>query len=126
MSTPLPTPAIPDLEFRCPDCPLCDAETSAMDGCFDCESCGMSWRLDGTHGYRMNEDTPQCTAEISPWEDRVENAEYPILWDLRYRCLLEAGHDVAPNDVPHRGARIDRADACDTHEWRAAKTEVEV
>lgn len=117
------TPAIPDLEFRAPDCPLCLAETNPVDGSFDCENCGLSWPPDGRDGYRIREDLPQCTAERHPWVDYplVKDApNYAELAKHHYRCLLADGHRL-----PHRGIRIDQ-ETGQTREWSDADQETAV
>ena len=38
-----PAAAIPDLDFRPPDCPICLEETTAEDGDFLCDVCRIHW-----------------------------------------------------------------------------------
>jgi hypothetical protein len=44
---------IPDLEFRTPDCPICDLETEYEDGYFTCWPCDVSW-LDNGYGHQAS------------------------------------------------------------------------
>jgi hypothetical protein len=115
-------PAIPDLEFRAPDCPLCLTETTATGDGYDCEHCELTWSSSGDHGYRID-DAEQCTAERHPWVDYplVKDApNYAELAKHHYRCLLADGHRL-----PHRGIRIDR-ETGQTREWSDADQETAV
>lgn len=42
---------VPDLEFRYPECPVCDDGTElSHDAGWYCETCGHGWYSDGTRG----------------------------------------------------------------------------
>lgn len=109
---------LPDLEFRCPDCPLCGNETNSVDDWFDCEWCNLTWDKRGTHGQRQDPQRPQCTAECAPHDEKSPSGgfRWPFLAGNRYRCALDADH--VEQEIPHRGMRIDKPDlGHDTHEW---------
>jgi hypothetical protein len=122
-------PILPDLEFRCPDCPLCGVETNSADGAFDCEGCNLTWSLDGTSGERMDPHRPQCLAECMPHEAKHADGSfrYPSLAGRRYACALDADHADTPAPSPHRGVRVDAVDDyyVYTHEW-AVESETKV
>jgi hypothetical protein len=106
--------APPNLEFRAPECPVCDTETVHNGDGFECEGCCLNWHTDGTGGT-ADEDTPQCQSEAMPW---VGNADYPALAHHRYRCIRDEGHPVDMLER-HCGVRVDKAD-CEgwTFDWR--------
>lgn len=111
MTTTPDKPRLPDLEFRCPDCPFCGDEVNSEDGDFYCEKCNVAWTDKGENGERTSTDLPQCSAERSPWENEEK---YLTLRPLRYRCVLDEGHKP-----PHRGYRIDDTDnMIDAHVWK--------
>lgn len=126
MSQPTTAPAIPDLEFRAPDCPMCGAETDAVDHAFDCEGCNLTWGSDGRHGERMDPCLPKCEAQIMPHEEKTPTGSlrWPTLAGRTYECVLDATH--VEGDVPHRGVHINGRDEyyVDTHLWDVVRTEV--
>lgn len=51
----LPKP-VSDLEFRYPDCPVCDDGGSMVyDDSWYCENCSHNWDKDGRHGEYIGE-----------------------------------------------------------------------
>lgn len=106
-----PTTTIPPYIFRMPECPLC-GESCGHDGdAVNCEECGVFWPDDGAAGVRYDrEETDACGAETRPYANQDR---HPGLVGFTYRCVLSEGHDGE-----HRGRRVDRDYADDTHSWK--------
>jgi hypothetical protein len=91
---------VPPPEHQLPDCPLCWNVTEHDGDLLQCQTCRIGWYDDWCRpGFRLDEDAPQCTAEISPWPGEV------TLGHVRYRCVLNDGHKSV-----HAGGRIDNDD----------------
>lgn len=89
---------IPPPDPQLPICSLCWEETTHDGETLSCLKCGVYWGEDwGKPGWRIDGDTPQCAAEISPWPDDVN------LGNVKYRCLLTEGHKSL-----HAGTRSDK------------------
>ena len=87
---PRPKPA--DLEFRCPDCPMCDKETDTDGDSFVCYGCEAAWAMDGTRGHWFDGGQIACPSLIEWFNtDRLE-AEHESIRHLVERCILPDDH----------------------------------
>jgi hypothetical protein len=106
-------PVIPPAEPRCPDCSVCGRELVAEDDAFYCEECGLGWPMRNFHlepGRRLDEDTPICGAEVSPFAGVLPH---------RYRCIRDTGHDSE-----HAGVLVGPSDPFNaSHTWRNVRPE---
>lgn len=78
-------PAVPDIEFQMPACPICDASLNSDGDALVCSRCHVSWAGNGTNGEWMNPDALQCKATAKP---------YHLIESDAVRCILHRGHDV--------------------------------
>jgi hypothetical protein len=82
---------VPPLEFRNPDCPLCDAElTSEAGEGWDCHDCGIWWTMDGDRAERIDDTIPQCPFTYAPGD--------------HYRCVRDKDHPGLCAGVPADGS----------------------
>jgi hypothetical protein len=82
----------PDLEFRCPDCPLCDKETDTDGDSFVCYPCEASWSMDGTRGSWNDPTELACSAVIEWWNTDRLGAEHESIRHLTEACILPDDH----------------------------------
>lgn len=78
-------PAVPDVEFEMPPCPIC---TTALDSDGDaliCHRCKASWAGNGTRGEWMSPQRDRCRATARPYAT--------IKSDDVLTCVLHLGHD---------------------------------
>ncbi|HEV2928418.1 MAG TPA: hypothetical protein VGW74_06985 [Propionibacteriaceae bacterium] len=94
-SNPTPTgtvdierPAIPDLEFLPPDCPICAGSLEYDADGFDCARCQIFWGLNG-----RGSDAVSHRAEEGLCEARCPNIFGAWVWEGEF-CHLPAGHEV--------------------------------
>lgn len=79
-------PAIPDIEFEAPPCPMC-GETLDVDGDgFGCADCEASWHTNGTDGRWTDPNAARCPA-ARRWPHRGGMLDLPD-----EKCVLAAGH----------------------------------
>jgi hypothetical protein len=84
-------PAVPEISFEAPPCPICgDALDCDGDG-FTCLSCNAYWSGNGTGGRWLDQDATRCPATCRPLPNHMP--------DLVEQCVLELGHDAGK----HRG-----------------------
>lgn len=55
-------PAVPEVEFTAPPCPMCGEDLETDGDVFDCERCEASWGRDGHRGTWHDPDAPRCQA----------------------------------------------------------------
>lgn len=77
-------PAVPDIEFEEPPCPICDSRVDSDGDSFTCRSCEASWDTTGTHGSWETSDAQRCPA--------MRSYDHPDLDDEQ--CCLAEGHDI--------------------------------
>lgn len=79
-------PAVPDVEFSMPPCPICDTALDSDGDALVCYPCGASWSSDGTGGEWQSPDRPRCRATARPYAT--------IKSDDVLTCVLHLGHDL--------------------------------
>jgi hypothetical protein len=85
-------PAPPDLEFRCPDCPMCDKETGTDGDSFVCEGCEAHWSMDGRRGEWFDATETGCPAVIE-WFNQPDLApEHESIRHETDACILPDDH----------------------------------
>jgi hypothetical protein len=99
-------PALPDLEFTPPDCPLCGEELDVDADGFNCPECRASWGRDGQRGTWDEDGEPRCRARRT-WGSGLPDES----------CALSAGHDQMHtsgdgrwSDTHPRAIRADEAE----------------
>lgn len=75
-------PAVPDVEFEMPPCPICGDALDSDGDQLTCLPCQASWARNGTGGHWYDADQVRCPATRS-W-DRLPDEQ----------CILAAGHDA--------------------------------
>lgn len=87
-------PAVPDIEFECPPCPICGVGLDTDGDSFTCYPCGASWDTNGTGGRWDDPSALRCLASVNPYPriDR-EVVEY---------CARARNHDLRDRGDSHR------------------------
>lgn len=83
-------PAVPDVEFTCPPCPICGRELASDGDALVCHKCEASWSSNGTGGTWADPDAPRCLAKRTIGDDVDQ-------------CILARDHDVDA-ETSHRDA----------------------
>lgn len=79
-------PAVPDIEFETPPCPICSLGLDSDGDAFVCYPCRASWDMNGTGGLWDDPAAPRCKASVNPYPSLdPEAVEY---------CVLSRGHDL--------------------------------
>lgn len=86
-----PTP--PDVEYRLPDCPLCDKELDTDGDSLRCYECGLTWSMDGSDGEWDDNEDLGCPSFIEWWNTPDLLPEHEIIRHEREQCILTNGHD---------------------------------
>lgn len=79
-------PAVPDVEFEMPPCPICTKALGSDGDSLVCERCQASWSSNGTSGRWWDPTRQQCRATARPYAT-IESDEV-------LTCALHLGHDV--------------------------------
>lgn len=95
-------PALLDVEFSCPPCPLCGVELEADADSLRCDGCCAAWHADGSDGEWDDPDATRCPATRSFDHQHLANEQ----------CALAAGHNTADH-IPADGI----GDWTDTDTW---------
>lgn len=94
-----------DLEFRCPDCPVCMKETNCDGDSFRCDHCAATWDRDGTRGEWDEPNVAQCVSVIKRWEHAELSPDHEMIRHAADRCILSDGHHTA-DGTKHRDDSI--------------------
>lgn len=79
-------PAVPDVEFELPPCPVCGVDLDSDGDSLVCYACGASWGPDGRAGRWTDPAAARCLATARP---------YPSIDpDTVAQCVRAAGHDL--------------------------------
>lgn len=81
-----------DLEFRCPDCPLCSKETDSDGDGFTCYGCRASWDRDGTRGSWDDPTELACVAAIEWFNTDRLSPEHEDIRHTVDECILADDH----------------------------------
>lgn len=74
-------PAVPDITFETPPCPLCGIHLEFDGDAFTCHACGAHWGRGGTEGAWRDPEAVRCPATNRPIGTTVDE-----------QCVLELGH----------------------------------
>lgn len=74
-------PAVPDITFERPPCPLCGTDLQVDGDAFVCHPCAASWNLGGMDGAWLDPEAIRCPA-----------TSRPIGTTLDEQCVLALGH----------------------------------
>lgn len=83
-------PAVPNVEFEMPPCPICDTALDSDGDSLVCYRCHASWASNGTTGSWHDPAALLCQASARPYAS--------IKTDEVARCILHLGHDVEGED----------------------------
>jgi hypothetical protein len=90
-------PAVPDVEFEMPPCPICARDLDSDGDSLVCYPCGTSWGRNGTGGRWNDPAALRCLATVRPY--LRTNPE------LVEACVLAKDHDLRDNaGTQHRSA----------------------
>lgn len=89
-------PAVPDIEFEEPPCPICGTELNVDGDSFTCDPCGASWSMNGTGGRWDDPAAPRCLATVNPFPTTDP--------DVVRECTLAQDHDLEDAGDKHRTA----------------------
>lgn len=89
-------PAVPDVAFEMPPCPICDEDLNSDGDGLVCYLCQVSWGQNGTNGRWDNPKAPRCRATARPLPTHLP--------DLIEQCILHANHDLGEKGDRHRSA----------------------
>lgn len=87
-----PRQAPPDLEFRCPDCPICDKELDTDGDSFVCYTCDAHWSMDGRKGAWFEAEQIACPSKIKPFDRPDLEPKYEDIRHAIEACVYEDGH----------------------------------
>lgn len=79
-------PAVPDVEFLMPPCPICEEGLDSDGDSLICHRCHATWNSDGTRGEWQDGSADRCKATARPYVS--------IATDDVEACLLHLGHDT--------------------------------
>lgn len=79
-------PAVPDVEFEMPPCPICGLDLDSDGDALTCYPCRASWASNGTSGRWDDPKAPRCVATARPLPHHMP--------DLVEQCVLHKDHDL--------------------------------
>jgi hypothetical protein len=79
-------PAVPDVEFEMPPCPICDTSLDSDGDSLTCYPCRASWASNGTSGRWGDPKAARCPATARPLPSARP--------DLIEQCVLHKDHDL--------------------------------
>lgn len=89
-------PAVPDVEFEMPPCPICGEGLDSDGDGLTCYLCQVSWSSNGTSGRWDDPAAPRCKATARPLPNHMP--------ELVEQCVLHADHDLGENGDRHRSS----------------------
>lgn len=87
-------PAVPDVSFEMPPCPICGTDLDSDGDSLTCYGCKASWQANGTHGTWSNPQAPRCLATARAYLTIPDTAVE--------QCVLAKDHDLGIRASPHR------------------------
>jgi hypothetical protein len=88
-------PAIPDVEFQMPPCPICGQSLDRDGDELCCHNCRATWSSNGSRGRWYEPEAKRCLATCRRYPTHEP--------DLVDQCALAAHHDLK-GDVTHHSA----------------------